>query len=88
MLGSPNSLYPLDHLKRDFVLEPDELVTIYKISLSERYARYLYSTFMETDWSGLFSGVPVNVNGNISGNAQGFFSVCDVDFRRYRAAEL
>ncbi|WP_256002097.1 DUF4249 family protein [Pedobacter deserti] len=88
LLGSPNSLYPLDNLKREFLLEPDEYVTIYKISLSERYARFLYSTFMETDWSGLFSGVPVNISGNISGNAQGYFSVCDVDFSRYRAKEL
>jgi hypothetical protein len=43
---------------------------------------------METDWSGLFSSVPVNVEGNISGNAQGYFSVSDVDVRRYKAGEL
>lgn len=88
LLGSPNSLYPLNNLKRDFVLGADDYVTIFKISLSERYASYLYSVFMETDWSGLFSSVPVNVNGNISGNAQGYFSVNDVDIRRYRAKEL
>ena len=88
LLGSPNSLYPLNNLKRDFTLGEDDFVTIFKISLSERYAGYLYSVFMETDWSGLFSSVPVNVNGNISGNAQGYFSVSDVDIRRYRAKEL
>jgi hypothetical protein len=88
LLGSPNSLYPLNNLKRNFVLGLDDFVTIFKISLSERYARYLYSVFMETDWSGLFSSVPVNVDGNISGNAQGYFSVSDVDIRRYRAKEL
>jgi hypothetical protein len=88
LLGSPNSLYPLNNLKRDFVLGQDDFVTIYKISLSEKYAAYLYSVFMETDWSGLFSSVPVNVEGNISGNAQGYFSVNDVDLRRYRAKEL
>jgi hypothetical protein len=88
LLGSPNSLYPLNNLKRDFVLGQDDFVTIYKISLSEKYAAYLYSVFMETDWSGLFSGVPVSVEGNVSGNAQGYFSVSDVDLRRYRAKEL
>jgi len=88
LLGSPNSLYPLNNLKRDFVLGEDDYVTIFKISLSESYAKYLYSVFMETDWSGLFSSVPVNVDGNISGNAQGYFSVNDIDVRRYRAKEL
>lgn len=87
-LGSPNSLYPLNNLKREFVLNPEDFVWIYKISLSEKYAAYLYSVFMETDWSGLFSSVPVNVEGNISGNAQGYFSVSDVDRRPYRAKEL
>jgi len=87
-LGSPNSLYPLNNLKRDFELNGDDYVTIYKISLSNRYAAYLYSVFMETDWSGLFSGVPVNVEGNISGNVQGYFSVNDIDVRSYMAKEL
>lgn len=88
LLGSPNSLYPLNNLKRDFEIGMDDYVWIYKISLSESYARYLYSVFMETDWSGLFSSVPVNVRGNISGNAQGYFSVNDIDIRRYKAKEL
>jgi hypothetical protein len=87
-LGSPNSLYPLNILKRDFTLNKDDFITIYKISLSENYAKYLYSAFMETDWSGLFSVVPVNVDGNVSGNAQGYFSVSDIDYRRYKAADL
>lgn len=87
-LGSPNSLYPLNNLKRSFSLKPEDYIYIFKISLSEKYAQYLYSVFMETDWNGLFSGVPVNVESNISGNAQGFFSVVDVDFGRYRAKEL
>lgn len=88
ILGSPNSLYPLNNLKRTFDLKPDDYITIYKISLSENYAKYLYSVFMETDWNGLFSSVPVNVDGNVSGNVQGYFSVIDVDFRRYKAKEL
>ncbi|RZK80221.1 MAG: hypothetical protein EOO92_08010 [Pedobacter sp.] len=87
-LGSPNSLYPLNNLKRNFTVGQDIRVHIYKISLSSRYAKYLYSVFMETDWSGLFSGVPVNVESNVSGNAQGFFSVVDVDYRIYPAKEL
>lgn len=88
LLGSPNSLYPLNTLKRTFTLGQEEYISIYKISLSENYARYLYSVFMETDWSGLFSSVPVNVDGNVSGNVQGYFSVSDVDYRRYKAKEL
>lgn len=87
-LGSPNSLYPLNNLKRTFKLNKDDYITIYKLSLSERYAKYLYDVFMETDWSGLFSGVPVNATGNISGNAQGYFYAIDVDARRYKASEL
>jgi hypothetical protein len=88
LLGSPNSLYPLSNLKRDFTLSKENFITIYKISLSGNYAKYLYSVFMETDWNGLFSGVPVNVDGNVSGNAQGYFSVSDIDVRRYRASDL
>jgi len=87
-LGSPNSLYPLTNLKRTFTLGPEDVVTIYKISISEGYAKYLYGVFLETDWNGLFSAVPVNVNGNISGNSQGYFSVSDVDMRAYKAKEL
>lgn len=87
-LGSPNSLYPLNNLKRTFVLSSEQVITIYKLSLSAGYAKYLYSVFLETDWNGLFSSIPVNIEGNISGNAQGYFSVTDIDFRRYRAREL
>ncbi|MCX2479283.1 hypothetical protein OQY15_09295 [Pedobacter sp. MC2016-15] len=87
-LGSPNSLYPLTNLRRTFSLGAEDFVTISKISISEGYAKYLYAVFLETDWNGLFSSVPVNVTGNISGNAQGYFSVSDVDVRRYRAREL
>lgn len=87
-LGSPNSLYPLTNLKRNFSLSGKDVITIYKFSLSERYSKYLYGVFLETDWNGLFSSVPVNVAGNVSGNAQGYFSVIDVDRRPYRAEEL
>ena len=88
ILGSPNSLYPLNNLKRTFKVGKEVVITIHKISLSESYAKYLYSVFMETDWSGLFSGVPVNVEGNVSGNVLGYFSVSDVDKRDYKAKEL
>jgi hypothetical protein len=87
-LGSPNSLYPLNNLKRTFTLSGEDVVTIFKISISAEYAKYLYGVFLETDWNGLFSSVPVNVNGNISGNSQGYFSVSDVDIRKYKASEL
>jgi len=87
-LGSPNSLYPLNNLKRTFNLMSEDQVSIYKFSLSKEYAKYLYGVFLETDWNGLFSNVPVNVNGNISGNAQGYFSVTDIDLRKYKVKEL
>lgn len=87
-LGSPNSLYPLNNLKRTFILDKEDYITIFKLSLSERYAKYLYDVFMETDWSGLFSSVPVNATGNISGNVQGYFYAVDVDARRYKASAL
>ncbi|MHA4893471.1 DUF4249 domain-containing protein [Pedobacter sp. PWIIR3] len=87
-LGSPNSLYPLYNLNRTLSVGPGNYIYIYKISLSERYAQYLYSVFMETDWNGLFSGVPVNIQGNISGNAQGYFSAVDVDRGFYQGKEL
>lgn len=87
-LGSPNSLYPLTNLKRTFDLGSEDIITIYKISISAGYAKYLYGVFLETDWNGLFSSVPVNSDGNISGNTQGYFSVSDVDRRLYRMKEL
>lgn len=87
-LGSPNSLYPLNNLKRTFELGKDDNITIVKISLSERYAKYLYDVFMETDWSGLFSAVPVNATGNLTGNAQGYFYAIDVMDGYYKASEL
>lgn len=88
LLGSPNSLYPLNNLKRDFTVEERDFVIIYKMSLSDAYAKYLYAVFMETDWNGLFSGVPVNAKGNVSGNAQGYFHAMDVVVSSYRAKEL
>jgi hypothetical protein len=88
LLGSPNSLYPLNNLKRDFTINQRDFVIIYKMSLSDAYAKYLYAVFMETDWSGLFSGVPVNAKGNVSGNAQGYFHAIDVVLSSYRAKEL
>ncbi|WP_316822176.1 hypothetical protein [Pedobacter gandavensis] len=87
-LGSPNSLYPLNNLKRTYDLGKDDEIIIMKLSLSERYAKYLYDVFMETDWSGLFSAVPVNAVGNVTGNAQGYFYAIDVVDGKYKASEL
>jgi hypothetical protein len=87
-LGSPNSLYPLNNLKRTFSLMSEDVITIYKFSLSNEYSKYLYGVFLETDWSGLFSSVPVHVDGNVSGNAEGYFYVIDIDWRKYSAKEL
>lgn len=87
-LGSPNAIYPLLNQNREAVLKETDLVSIYKFSLSNEYARYLYSIFLETDWRGIFSSSPGKIKGNISGNAEGFFYVTDVDLRKYRVKEL
>lgn len=86
--GSPNSIYPLIYQVREVNLKPDDFVFIYKFSLSDEYAKYLYSVFQETDWKGIFSSVPSEIKGNISDGAVGFFYVIDVDLRRYRVKDL
>ncbi len=86
--GSPNSIYPLINQTRQAVMPPTDYVYIFKFSLSEAYSNYLYSVFQETDWKGIFSAVPGEIKGNLSEGANGFFSVVDVDVRRYRASEL
>ncbi|MXV15172.1 DUF4249 family protein [Hufsiella ginkgonis] len=86
--GSPNSVYPLINQLRIVELQPNDFVSIYKFSMSDAYSQYLYTVFQETDWKGLFSGVPAEVKGNLSAGALGFFYVTDVDIRRYRASEL
>jgi hypothetical protein len=86
--GSPNSAYPLLNQSRTAELQPGDIISIYKFSLSEDYSRYLYSVFQETDWKGILSGVPGEIKGNLSEGALGFFYVVDVDFRRYQVSEL
>lgn len=86
--GAPNSIYPLLNQKRKEAITSNDFVTIYKFSLSDTYSKYLYSIFLETDWRGIFSGVPGKIKGNISGGALGFFYVTDIDTRRYKVSEL
>ncbi|HCN82117.1 MAG TPA: hypothetical protein DIT07_00630 [Sphingobacteriaceae bacterium] len=86
--GSPNSIYPLIYQVREADLKPNDFLFIYKFSLSDEYAKYLYSVFQETDWKGIFSSVPSEIKGNISEGAVGFFYTLDVDLRRYRAGDL
>jgi hypothetical protein len=86
--GSPNSIYPLINQTRNVDLLPSDIVSIYKFSLSDEYARYLYAIFLETDWKGVFSSVPSEIKGNVSEGAVGFFYVIDTDLRKYRAKDL
>jgi hypothetical protein len=86
--GSPNSIYPLINQTRSTDVQPNDFISIYKFSMSDEYARYLYSVFQETDWKGIFSNVPGEIKGNISDGAVGFFYVMDVDLRKYRAKDL
>ncbi len=86
--GSPNSIYPLINKARVSETPLNNFVTIYKFSLSEEYAKYLYAIFQETDWKGIFSSSPSEIKGNISEGGLGFFYVIDVDRRVYRARDL
>jgi len=86
--GAPNSIYPLVNQKRKESITESDFVTLYKFSLSDSYSKYLYSIFLETDWRGMFSGVPGKVTGNVSNGALGFFYVTDIDIRRYKVSEL
>jgi len=86
--GSPNSIYPLINQTRNANIQPNDIISIYKFSLSDEYARYLYSIFQETDWKGILSSVPSEIRGNVSAGAVGFFYVIDVDLRKYKAKDL
>ena len=86
--GAPNSIYPLLNQKRKDPITSNDFVTLYKFSLSDSYSRYLYSIFLETDWRGIFSGVPGRIKGNVTGGALGYFYATDVDMRRYKVNEL
>lgn len=86
--GTPNALHPLIQQARIIDLVSNDSLNIYKYSLSNEYSEYLYSLFQETDWKGLFSSVPSNVQGNISGNANGFFYATDVEMQKKAVKDL
>ena len=55
-----------------------------KYSISNEYYQFLRAIFSETDWRGsLLDTTPGNVPTNISNNALGFFSACEVDVLVY-----
>lgn len=86
--GTPNALNPLTRKTTLIDLGMDEKIDIYKFSLSDRYSRYLYNFFQETEWKGLLSSVPANLKGNISGNANGFFYAVDVERESFTGKRL
>lgn len=86
--GTPNALNPLTRKTTVIDLGMDEKLDVYKFSLSDRYSRYLYNFFQETEWRGLLSSVPANLKGNISGNANGFFYAVDVERESFTGNRL
>lgn len=86
--GSPDALNPLIQQNTIITSAIKDSLTVYKFSLSNTYATFLYTVFQETDWRGILSGIPGNVKGNISGNANGFFYARDVEMKRKSLADL
>ncbi|WP_104383932.1 DUF4249 family protein [Sphingobacterium sp. HMA12] len=76
-LGAPNVLNTLLGRTYNYEVSKKDSLMVFKFSVSPRYARFLYNLFQETEWKGLLSAVPANVEGNISGNTLGFFYVMD-----------
>jgi len=87
-LGAPNALYSLTSNTNSQTFSLSDSVRIYKFSLSGTHGLYLYGIFEETDWKGIFSGVPSTVKGNISNNGNGFFSAMDIDSKMYLVRDL
>jgi len=80
--GTPNALGSTisPYITQNFSAQ--DSLDLYTFSMSMGYAKYLYQLFQETDWKGLLSPMPANINGNISGNASGYFYA--IDAHRYR----
>ncbi|MDQ1148962.1 hypothetical protein [Sphingobacterium zeae] len=76
-LGAPNVLNTLLGRTYNYEMSKKDSLMVFKLSVSPRYARFLYNLFQETEWKGLLSAVPANVEGNVSGNTLGFFYVMD-----------
>jgi hypothetical protein len=87
-LGSPNVLYSSIQGIRKPILNPNDIVTVYKFSVSQPYSIYLYNVFQETDFKNIFSSVPGSIYGNVSQNAEGYFYCTDVVVRQYLAKDL
>ncbi|WP_286863172.1 MULTISPECIES: hypothetical protein [Sphingobacterium] len=75
--GAPNVLNTLLTSTYSYEMSKKDSLFIAKFAISPRYAKFLYNLFQETKWKGLLSAVPANVQGNISGNALGYFYVMD-----------
>lgn len=75
--GAPNVLNTLLASSYSYEMSKKDSLVIAKFAISPRYAKFLYNLFQETKWKGLLSAVPANIQGNISGNALGYFYVMD-----------
>jgi len=57
----------------------DDIILISKYSMSEKYYKYIYAQFSETDWkSTIFSVIPGKIPTNLSEGGVGFFHATDV----------
>ncbi len=73
--GAPNVLNTLLGKTYTYEVSRMDKLVVLKFSVSSRYAKFLYNLFQETEWKGLLSAVPANVEGNVSNNALGYFYV-------------
>ncbi|MDB5014086.1 MAG: hypothetical protein JWQ25_2288 [Daejeonella sp.] len=87
-LGSPNPLYPLVSEVQKSLVNVTDTLTVYKFSVTPAYSRYLYSVFQETDGKSIFSSSPGKIEGNLSGNAVGFFYATDVKIQKIAVRNL
>lgn len=88
VFAPPNGLYPILEERNNVALKPADSLVVYKFSVSSPYEKYLYNVFEETAWKSIFSTTPGQINGNISGNALGYFYCTDVIFRKFSARDL
>ncbi len=60
-------------------LSEDDIILISKYSMSEKYYKYIYAQFSETDWkSTIFNSIPGKIPTNLSEGGVGFFHATDV----------
>ena len=86
----PQGLYPMA-FESDVTFQCSKLDTVefVKLSISDKYYKYLFSRFNLVEWGGgMFSTIPGNTKTNLSKGATGFFCACDVKQTSFTFSEL